>query len=142
MEIAQQRNFRGQRANRSGSVTSFAMQVDAKASQIGNAIGGIRNLSFAILPQAIRGESRKHGGLNFLSTQVAVVQGYNLPFDPHRYGSAMNQQEVASATFNQSGQPAIESCCGERIPEFGVAVVNVADQLDFGGVVHVFLRLT
>src|SRR5215471_16944039 len=113
MEITQQRHLGRQSANRSGSVTSFAMQVDAKASQIGNAIGGIRNLSFAILPQAIRGESRKHGGLNFLSAQIAVVQGHNLAFDPHRYGSAMNQQEVASTTFNQSGQPAIESCRGE-----------------------------
>src|SRR5215469_14395304 len=113
MEIAQQRHLGGQSANRSGSMTAFAMQVDAKASQIGNAIGGIRDLGFAILPQTIRGESRKHGGLNFLSTQIAVVQGHNLAFDPHGYGSAMNQQEVASATLNQSGQPAIESRCGK-----------------------------
>src|SRR5262249_49166221 len=113
MEIAEQGHLRGQSANRGGSVTSFAMQVDAKASQIGNAIGGIRDLSFAILPQTIRGESGKHGGLNFLSTQIAVVQSHNLAFDPHRYGSAMNQQKVASATLNQGGQPAIESRCGE-----------------------------
>lgn len=84
------------------------VQVDAEASNAGDAVGRVGNVLLAVLFQGARDQRGQDGLFDFGSGERGVVDGADFAFEADRGGGAGNQEQVAAALFDQGREPALE----------------------------------
>jgi hypothetical protein len=114
------------------------MQIDAKAADSGNAIGGIGDQRFATELQRVMGENREHGGLDFRAVKIAGLHPADFAIDAHAGRSAFDEKQVAGRVGDQRGEPTVQALGILRIGVLRAqADVELSSgAIEFDGLVH------
>src|SRR5258708_31894135 len=136
MEFLERRDFVRQGANRGGGAGTFAMEIDAKAAEAFDAVGGISDAGFAETIECVRGKRGKDRFFDFRAIERAGGNFSHFTIDADAGRSALHEKEVAAAAADEAGEPAVKAGGEGRVIGSVRADQRTCDFIEVGGIVH------